>query len=1081
MDFRRKCLTLAAVASVALTVGAVPSRAAVPITRAALPARVASPASVLSLDNQRRADVNNLNMFVTNFGSWAYDLSTGNAGLIFPKGTDKTAIFAGGPWFGADVGGQIRTVVGEYSQEYNPGVILRDGHWTDPAQVWDDPSRPAYRVYKMARWTGDPQDSAHVERAVPASDPTATDPLVHHSWSEYMFGAVPYGAPWKTYKLPKPSSPGDSVLVPGPDVSGDQMLWSVYNDADPSPHTNQAGNSAPLGLEIRQTTFAFNRQGALGNTIFIKLEIIHPALSAPTDPVYRTTLQGMYVSLWADPDLGGATDDLVGCDTTLSLGYCYNATNNDQLYGSTPPAVGYDFFLGPRTLAGDTLRLTSFNKYINGTDPASSDATYNYMQGLLPDGSPLINPVTGEPTRYFDSGDPVVGNGWLDNNAADKRMMLSSGPFQMAPGDTQIVVGAVVVGQCGDRLTAISALRFFDTFAQDAFDKNFDLPSPPATPKVEARVEHGAVTLSWDAAPRLTYHQPGYVFEGYNVYQGATVAGPWKLLATYDEVDQIRLVYDEVFDLTNCFFLPQYPTAFGSDLGVAFTHTVTKDAIRGGRLNDATDYYFAVTAYAYNPVGKPKVLETPQVPVHVIPQRPALGTDPSTASATPVEYLQKDITKPPSTDVVTVRLVNLPEVTGDVYKVTFAPLVPPFQGQVGIDTATVKYSWTLTDSTTGAVRLTGQINQRGDADYRLADGLQVTVAGAYFPILQTVAYQNLNTANRRAITAASNWSGNQDYFFGGAGAATDFFGGNSSLDPRTQPDSFTTVRLVFTGDPNVGQKAYRYFRLEKASDGTGPPQGRSYSYGGFHTVPFYAIDAVKGDTLDVGWVERMATDDAGTYLPLAQQPASQDSSWTPDSWDTNLDSNREYTFILSSHYTSAPKPQYEVDGALVDGSEPELYGLWAAYRAEGDVIDPGDEMLFTWAVPATPNDVYVFSTSKLVRGNATLARQGLDRIRVVPNPYYNRSRYELSQFNRVMRFINLPELATVRIYSLSGQLVRTLHKTDPTNSVLDWDLQTENRLPVASGVYVFHVEAPGVGTTFGRLVVFMEKERLNTF
>ena len=103
----------------------------------------------------------------------------------------------------------------------------------------------------------------------------------------------------------------------------------------------------------------------------------------------------MYVSLWADPDLGGSTDDLVGCDTTLSLGYCYNATNSDQTYGSAPPAVGYDFFLGPRTPLGDTLGLTSFNKYINGTDPASSDATYNYMQGLLPDGSDLINPMTG--------------------------------------------------------------------------------------------------------------------------------------------------------------------------------------------------------------------------------------------------------------------------------------------------------------------------------------------------------------------------------------------------------------------------------------------------------------------------------------------------------------------------------------------------------------------------------------------------------------------------------------------------------------------------------------------------------------
>ena len=174
-------------------------------------------------------------------------------------------------------------------------------------------------------------------------------------------------------QAPRTGQPGGQrAACRGPTCPATRCCGASTTTRIPARHTNQAGNSAPLGLEIRQTTFAFNRQGALGNTIFIKLEIIHPALSAPTDTVYRTTLQDMYVSLWADPDLGGATDDLVGCDTTLSLGYCYNATNNDQIYGSAPPAVGYDFFLGPRTPAGDTLGLTSFNKYINGTDPASS-------------------------------------------------------------------------------------------------------------------------------------------------------------------------------------------------------------------------------------------------------------------------------------------------------------------------------------------------------------------------------------------------------------------------------------------------------------------------------------------------------------------------------------------------------------------------------------------------------------------------------------------------------------------------------------------------------------------------------------
>ena len=34
---------------------------------------------------------------------------------------------------------------------------------------------------------------------------------------------------------------------------------------------------------------------------------------------------------------------------------------------------------------------------------------------------------------------------------------------------------------------------------------------------------------------------------------------------------------------------------------------------------------------------------------------------------------------------------------------------------------------------------------------------------------------------------------------------------------------------------------------------------------------------------------------------------------------------------------------------------------------------------------------------------------------------------------------------------------------------------------IGSGVYIYHVDAPGAGSTFGRMVVFMEKERLNNF
>ncbi|HEY3156850.1 MAG TPA: hypothetical protein VGK76_09560, partial [Candidatus Eisenbacteria bacterium] len=383
------------------------------------------------LDNTTHIDANNIDMIVTNHGSFAEELTSQAAGFFYPKGSTKTAVFAAGPWIGAKVNGQVRVAVGEYSQEYVPGPMLNGTFQTDNAR---------FKNYKIVR-----------------GDKTSAD---------YLNWPVDQGAPV------------DSTGAPA--LLGDMMIWSVYNDADPEVHSNLAGSTEPLGVEIQQTTFAFNRSGALGNIIFVRYKLINKG---------GNTLDNMYVSAWSDPDLGGFTDDLVGCDTTRSLGFCYNATNADQQYGSTPPAVGYDFFRGPIVPSGtpgvfDTLGMTSFNKYINGTDPRGADQTYNYMQGLNANGTPVhvFNDTTQAITRFQVSGDPVAGTGWLDSSPADRRLELSTGPFTMAPGDTQEVTIAIIVGQGTDRLSSVTDLKNKDNQAQIVFDLNFDIPAPPPTP-----------------------------------------------------------------------------------------------------------------------------------------------------------------------------------------------------------------------------------------------------------------------------------------------------------------------------------------------------------------------------------------------------------------------------------------------------------------------------------------------------------------------------------------------------------------------------------------------------------------------
>lgn len=1047
--------------SIAGAAVAAPDRPATqaPVRRAPKPLRVERDQRVMSESSDRRIDVNSINMFVTNKGSFANDFANNNnSGLFFPKGTIKTAVYESGIWIGGKVHGapqdDIRVAIAEYSQEFQPGTMTGPTSWADPAL-------PQFTTYKVKRWTGTPSDTAHVERdAASVGRDRTLDPLEHHSWSEYMSGAVPYGAPWKLYELPDPAHPGSFVSVPGPDVKGDQMLWSVYNDGDPEVHVNRSGRSAPMGVEIQQSTFAFDRQGALGNTVFLDYKVINKSANS---------YDSCYVIVWSDPDLGGAGDDLVGCDTTLSVGYVYNATNTDQLYGDRPPCVGYDYFKGPE-VNGTPLGMSAFIFYINGTDPQNATQTYNYMRGTSADGSPFINPLTDQPEKMMFSGDPVTGTGWLDSNPSDRRFMCIAGPFTLAAGDTQQIVASVIVAQGGDRLSSVTGMKFFDIKAQKAFDIDFQLPPPPPQPQVSFSTDHGSINLLWDSGSRFNYiPAPGYEFEGYNVYQGASVSGPWKRLRTYDVVNGIGVVRDSVFDISTGQVIHDMPVSFGGDNGVQYTFGATEDAVRGGSLKDGTTYYYAVTAYSVNPnppQGLDKVLETSFQPVAIIPQRPASGTNVASAYVNAATVHRADTEIPPTTDHVVVDVVDPASITGHTYAITYSASAAA-TSPGGVPT----YNWNLVDLTTGQTLLANQTERTNTPSYAPVDGMVIKLRESqtsrgplndvyYAPFDNDMPFHGVGGGLGSAATGSELYD---DSF----GYAYDFFAG---IDPEASPEAFPSVELRF----GAGQKAHVYYRDELTSGGA-PDAGRGYTYGGMKDVPFQAWDVDHNQQLAVGFVERRVVDAAST--PLASQPATHDGLWMPSG---EGDGGREYLGISSYPYAAAGNAELTVDGAITGADEGWLYDAWL-YR-DGQV-NAGDKFVIVAGGNrlGTPNDTLVFTTSKPSSNDAALQRANFSRIRAVPNPYYAHSAYELSSLNRVVKFMNMPEAATVRIYNLAGDLVRTLRKENSSSSILEWDLLTENRLPVASGVYVYHVEVPGAGQTIGKLAVFVEKERLSNY
>ena len=108
---------------------------------------------------------------------------------------------------------------------------------------------------------------------------------------------------------------------------------------------------------------------------------------------------------------------------------------------------------------------------------------------------------------------------------------------------------------------------------------------------------------------------------------------------------------------------------------------------------------------------------------------------------------------------------------------------------------------------------------------------------------------------------------------------------------------------------------------------------------------------------------------------------------------------------------------------------------------------------------------YRFSLDELAVENyqtESSADSILNLINVVPNPYYAYSTYESNRLDTRVKITNLPEIATIKIFNVSGQLVRTYTKDSPITS-LDWDLKNNAGIPISSGVYIIHIEIPEVG------------------
>ena len=135
----------------------------------------------------------------------------------------------------------------------------------------------------------------------------------------------------------------------------------------------------------------------------------------------------------------------------------------------------------------------------------------------------------------------------------------------------------------------------------------------------------------------------------------------------------------------------------------------------------------------------------------------------------------------------------------------------------------------------------------------------------------------------------------------------------------------------------------------------------------------------------------------------------------------------------------------------------------------------GDIYQIKTTKPFEKNDLFVFETKK-GEIKSEITKQSINDIYVVPNPYVaysiseNPGRTFTNRGDRELQFRNLPKQCTIRIYTITGELVDTIEKDDFT-SMASWDLLSSEGMRIAYGVYIYHVYIPTVGEKIGKFAV----------
>ena len=824
--------------------------------------------------------------------------------------------------------------------------------------------------------------------------------------------------------------------------------------------------------------------------------------------------------MWGDPHIGGPSDwsdDLSYFDHDINMVYCWDEDGSASGSANNPGYFGYKFLESPGNpydqLDNDDDGMVDESRD-NGIDDDNdwdpekddigvdgvpntgdmgegdglptagdqydirepgepnfewTDLDESDMVGLTGFSSPAFSGTTiaDDQRVYDDFLQPGVFDSANATQSGDYVFIYSSGPISLPAGETRRFSIALLIGEDYDDLT-LNAIT-----SQDIYERNYQFAKPPDKPTITAVPGDERIILYWDhvAEESLDPISEEYDFEGYVIYRSTH---PQFLdQQTITDANGSKFLFEPLkmfngaparFDLDNDYFGMSsvvYPGrgayyTLGDNTGLVHSYVDSNNVLNG------QTYYYAVVSYDHgseelqippsecsktitlNPTTNELIIDVNTI--RIVPSTPAIGLVRGTIKDNLIEH-RAGVT----TGEITLDIVDYYSLENEnQFEITFreSPTrysikdLMPIEDQVvisieqyrqlsyqNIDLESVQVydvngNIFVIDQDYEILDEMGKI--KGIAGGSITDGNTYTVSYLYYPIVNSKAVSLEETnpivdgikVTVQDVELALNventkWS----------------ISSSCSWSPEVIP---------FNGaDQFMYPGAYEVRFFDEIVDTSSTTLHPSF---GISRMNFEVWDVTPG---------RIPMQEEVTIIEEGNNP---DSLWSPG------------------------------DRAIIMDGEP-LGGKWEFtffLPDSGDTISAGagDVFFIDTHRPFAESDTLLFTTVAS-QYDKTVASGKLDSIYVVPNPYVVTNVLEqldlqnpMDRGPRKIYFTNLPKECTISIYTVSGDLVETLeHNSDIENSQEHWDLTTKDNFPLAYGVYLYHVDAPGIGEKLGRFAV----------